>query len=98
MRTLTPEQRARKQQADRDRRAAKKAGTFTPKQAAQHIQAVSAPALTPPPRSAEEPMEVVAFRATEKQKRLFYAAGGGAWLRRVLDDGAASGHIKLGTT
>lgn len=111
MRTLTPEQRARKQQADRDRRAAKKAGTFTPKQAAHAAPAeppvpAPAPPVWAPRRAAKAPepaattegvMAVVTFRATERQKRLFQAAGGGAWLRGVLDAGEASGHIKLGS-
>lgn len=121
MRTLTPEQRAHKQQADRDRRAAKKAGTFTPKtrpvqrmegypNAAAPSPAPVAPvaaapetqpaAMTPKrrgpgaPRVAER-MTVITFKGLERHRKLFYAAGGGEWLRKVLEDGEAPGHIKV---
>lgn len=128
MRTLTPEQREAKQKADRDRRAAKKAGTFMPKtrpvqrmegypNAAASSPVPVAPALAPvastprldrnaaaitpkrrgpgAPRVAER-MTVITFKGLERHRKLFYAAGGGEWLRKVLEDGEASGHIKLG--
>ena len=47
------------------------------------------------PAGATVRMRVVTFKGTEAHYKAFMAAGGGAWLRGVLDQGVANGAIKV---
>lgn len=47
------------------------------------------------PTAAEPRMRVVTWKGTEAHHKAFNAAGGGAWLRGVLDAGVANGAIKV---
>lgn len=112
---MTPEQRERKNAADKARRlrlkaakpAAIEAGGLiaptAPTTAAEVLEAkiaAQAPPKARKPKAVPAPaptvrMRVMSFKGTDAHHRAFMAAGGGAWLRGVLDAGVTAGHIRV---